>query len=270
MQDYRIVSYRFTIDDAPEYSALSDKLRARGLSLYVSDRKTATRPQCVNGDIWPCGYYRVVSDGQILYDWAEWRGAKCRVGYYLDFPASVAPCPPMPSAAQELSRTAQAVAWLTADPERTQAQAAAKFGITQSGVSVALTRRGIMLPERKPRAPSRIAQAVEWITAEPGRTQTAASHKFGVTQSNISAALSRHPRALSRAVQAVVWLMADQYRTQAQAAAKFGVAQSNISTALLRELHRTARGVACIADDSERIRAETEVAAALSRIKRAL
>lgn len=48
-----------------------------------------------------------------------------------------------------------------------------------------------MVPHALTDAPSRTAQAVEWLQAEPGRTQAAAAALFDITQPAISAALTR-------------------------------------------------------------------------------
>jgi len=93
------------------------------------------------------------------------------------------------------------------------------------------------VPEELPE-PSRTAQAIEWLKAEPGRTQAEAARLFGITSAGICVAAKAaglvQSRAPSRTAQAIEWLKAEPGRTQAEAARLFGVYPSNISAELAR------------------------------------
>jgi len=81
------------------------------------------------------------------------------------------------------------------------------------------------VPEELPE-PSRTAQAIEWLKAEPGRTQAEAARLFGITSAGICVAAKAaglvQSRAPSRTAQAIEWLKAEPGRTQAEAARLFG------------------------------------------------
>jgi hypothetical protein len=111
------------------------------LGVQLSVRPSGERaPSVVCADLWPCDTYRIAPDGMRFYDFVQY-GTSKRIarGYYLHL-GEIEPLP-AETARRKDSRTAQAVAWIDAEPGRSQYRAARMFGIAQSGISLAMQRR---------------------------------------------------------------------------------------------------------------------------------
>lgn len=89
-----------------------------------------------------------------------------------------------PRKAKQISDTAKAVAWMLADPNRTQVDAANMFGISQSGISSMKAREDFAIHycETVPDAVEKVYQLLE---ADPTRSASGLSHAVGMKASEI-------------------------------------------------------------------------------------
>ena len=144
----KIYSYYFRMTDPQEsgdYHMLAIKLRGLGLHRNHVSKKLATQPLLPNGDsdMWQVGYCWIAANGARVLDWAEHKSKTIRRGYYLELDPGQTPCPPMPESEKPISRTNQAVAWMLAEPDRSQYRAAREFKVSQQAISRELKRRGL-------------------------------------------------------------------------------------------------------------------------------
>jgi hypothetical protein len=128
---------------SPEWAALHANLSAWGYSQFIMphDERYAPLPTPGEHDLAQQRVRYYDEAGSILHDWTIYPiSARRRVGYWIELPDGETPCPPDPASGAGASNLQQAVAWLQAVSGSTQVQAAEKFGVKQSNLSVALRK----------------------------------------------------------------------------------------------------------------------------------
>lgn len=90
---------------------------------------------------------------------------------------------------RKTSNTAKAIAWMLADPSRTQVAAANEFGISQSGISSVKMREDFAI-EYCRSVPDLVEKATRDIAADPTRTHRGLAYTLKISEGDAKRLLS--------------------------------------------------------------------------------
>ena len=177
-----LVMYDFP-PNSEKWFEFRDAMMMRGHVPVVRYRRAT--PSNV-AQVWPMGDRYISDSGEPCWPWVRFAGS-IYSGYVLEGvdPLPVAPPLPKPvraNAAKPASRSGLAARWLRINSNRTQKEAAEKYGISEAALSAALKK---LPPIPRGRNDSKGAKAIRWAARYPGLTRYDIARLVGLSYETI-------------------------------------------------------------------------------------